>query len=76
MGEPKPLKGRLGQNERLSLLERDHVRRSWEAVEETDLAEEVARLERANVLRPASVGTSTSNEPCEMMKKLRSTSPL
>jgi hypothetical protein len=52
VGEPKPLKGRLGQNERLRLLERDHVRRSWEAVEEADLAEEVARLEHANVLRP------------------------
>ena len=43
VGEPEPLKRRLGQDERLGLLEGYDIRRSRKPVEESDLAEEVAR---------------------------------
>ncbi len=52
MHEAKPLERRLREDEGLRLLERDHVGRARQPVEEPDLAEEVARLEHAHPLRP------------------------
>jgi hypothetical protein len=51
MGQSQPLECRLRQDERLGLLARDDVRRARQAVEEPDLAEEVAGLEQADALR-------------------------
>ncbi len=50
--QPKPLEGRLRQDECLGLLKRDDVRRAREPVEEPDFAEQVTGLEQPNALRP------------------------
>ena len=52
MGEPKPLKGGLRQDERLGVLECNDVRGPREPIEESHFAEEVAGFEHPNALRP------------------------
>ena len=51
VGKPEALEPRLGQDERLCLLERHDICRAGEPVEESNLTEEVAGLEHPNALR-------------------------
>jgi hypothetical protein len=50
--QPQPLKGGLRQDERFPLFEGDDVGGARAAVEERDLAEQVARFEEAGLSRP------------------------
>ena len=52
MCQAQPLKGGLRQDERFPFLESDDVSGARAAVEERDLAEQVARFEEAGLSRP------------------------